>query len=140
MSQIIAALQHDVAQGLPLGVELRAASFPDIDEGLLTEAGLDWGIEGLTSVLLILDGAIAGVVGVETGLDPQDRAAMSFALAAAADQLQNDVIEASRQAWPKCPLHDHPLKAEERNDIAVWVCPLSAVSIAPIGGFVAGAE
>jgi len=55
-----------------------------------------------------------------------------------ADQLQDHEVEALWRAersavWPHCPNHPntHPLRAEVRDGVAVWVCGTELIS--PIG-------
>jgi hypothetical protein len=47
-------------------------------------------------------------------------------LVLACGQLQDVIIEISRRAWPRCPLHGHPLVADleqEPSAMGVWRCP-----------------
>lgn len=56
-----------------------------------------------------------------------------------AEQLQDwaaDVhIDPQRRPWPECPEHpdSHILRPENRDDVAVWCCPLDGKVIAGIG-------
>lgn len=57
-----------------------------------------------------------------------------------ADQLQDHEVEALWRAelpavWPHCPTHPntHPLRAEVRDGVAVWVCGAELKLISPIG-------
>jgi hypothetical protein len=52
-----------------------------------------------------------------------------------ADEVQHDLIDALREAWPICPRlgHQHPLVSEIADGRASWVCPLADSPVARIG-------
>jgi hypothetical protein len=61
--------------------------------------------------------------GTSTGVEITTDSAHAGILAAAADNLQQAVIDHVREARPKCPYHAHPLVARIVRDGAVWACP-----------------
>ncbi len=90
----------------------------------------DWANEA--AMLWSADGSGMGVT--VTATDPEaDRTAK------AADQVQEWVIEElwgqAATNWPPCPNHpdSHPLSAEVRDDVAVWVCPRERTVFAAVG-------
>lgn len=51
-----------------------------------------------------------------------------------ADAVQDDVIEGLHGAWPPCPRHPHPLRADVTGSgVAVWVCPQLPELSVPVG-------
>lgn len=52
-----------------------------------------------------------------------------------ADELQDDIIEKIRGAWPQCPRHPHPLGVTYTDDDRpVWQCPTSRDISISVGG------
>ncbi len=139
ISTVISALQHDL-DIQELDIALRPGSFSDINSAVRAELENDTRFEGITPVIVFLGGEVVGAVVIEEGMDPSNDETLSFALSAAAGQLQDQIVESLRSAWPKCPLHEHPLKAEEQNKVALWVCPTSGAVIAAIGALPPNAE
>ncbi|WP_055703242.1 MULTISPECIES: hypothetical protein [Streptomyces] len=85
-------------------------------------------------VLYEPDGSGAGLV-VRCGAGAAELAA-DFA-----DQAQDWAVEALCAAlepavWPECPAHpgSHPLAAGVVSGVAVWSCPRTRRTVAPIGG------
>src|SRR5262245_22906065 len=66
--------------------------------------------------LVVVDGAPEG------GFVISDQGESEGSVAAAADQVQDHVIDALQRAWPKCPEHEHPLRPTVIDSQAVWVC------------------
>ncbi len=65
---------------------------------------------------------------------------LAFRVVQVADVFQEEIVEAlwglGRSAvWPECPDHpdSHPLKPVDLDGTAVWVCPRTERSVAPIG-------
>jgi hypothetical protein len=72
------------------------------------------------------------VVGFEVAVAPQLCSALTVAVA---DGLQQAFIEHLWQARPLCPLHAHPLSAEDAEGQARWICPTSGAWSCPIGAY-----
>lgn len=71
-------------------------------------------------------------VGFEVAVAPQPSSALTVAVA---DGLQQAFIEHLWQARPVCPLHEHPLSAEDAEGQARWSCPTTGVWSCPIGTY-----
>lgn len=61
-------------------------------------------------------------------------------IASLADQVQEWAVEALWTAglsatWPECPSHpnSHPLSATVRDDVAIWICPKTGVTVGAVG-------
>ena len=50
-----------------------------------------------------------------------------------ADRLQDAYIDLLWEARPRCPLHHHPLNADDIGDKPAWVCPKGTGWTRPIG-------
>jgi hypothetical protein len=73
------------------------------------------------------------------GLMPQGATATSL-LVIVADRLQDAYIDLLWEARPRCPLHEHPLTADDIGDKGVWVCPAGSGWSRPIGGLATDRE
>lgn len=57
---------------------------------------------------------------------------LAEAVATIAEWLQEDIIEHTWAAWPKCPEHEHPLVLAGR-DGTTWTCPTTERPVAEVG-------
>ena len=71
----------------------------------------------LTWYEVSVNDVFAATIGVSADLSDEER------LVDFAGRLQDVVIEATHQAWPRCPGHPHPASATVVTGRAVWVCP-----------------
>lgn len=76
--------------------------------------------------------------GTGSGVDVYTPAPEPDRIASVADQVQEWVIEErwiSGSNWPPCPHHPstHPMTAQSRDALAVWVCPTDDEVISAIG-------
>lgn len=83
----------------------------------------------------VLDGPLSS-----TGVGLTLHAPDADAVVALADQVQSWVIKElwrreARMNWPLCSAHPelHPLVAENRDGVAMWICPADAVDGIAVG-------
>lgn len=62
----------------------------------------------------------------------QEAANIDGAVAHLAEWLQDEVIEDTLTAWPKCPDHEHPLTLAGPHD-TTWTCPATDRAVAEVG-------
>lgn len=100
---------------------------------------------GLDGYGWVADPSVASaMLGGSTGLSLEVGAPEESRVAAAADQVQEWVIEelwstATATNWPPCPRHraSHPLQSVVRAGVATWICPADGEQIGPIGSLLA---
>jgi hypothetical protein len=96
---------------------------------------------GLDGYGWVDDPSVASVMlGGSTGLSVEVEAPEESRVAAAADQVQEWVIEelgstGTATNWPPCPRHlaSHPLQSVVLDGVATWICPADGEQIGPIG-------
>ena len=128
--RVLLALQGDL-DAARLGVVLSIDEFESLHPAL----GLLEDVSDLreASVIRVTIGReLVGAVVLGMSADSGDET-ISGILAHVADRLQDEIVDSLRIAWPRCPDHAHPLKAEERERVAIWVCPESGRRVADIG-------
>ena len=96
---------------------------------------------GLDGYGWVADPSVASaMLGGSTGLSVEVGVPEESRVAAAADQVQEWVIEelwstATATNWPPCPRHlaSHPLQSVVLDGVATWICPTDGEQIGPIG-------
>jgi hypothetical protein len=120
LARELTAVSSDRELRIELGGEPVALAF--LNELARKELALDMEDPQVALVLHCFDEEVAVVL---LDNEPMDEAATAVGLSHAADQLQDHVIDCLEAAWPKCPDHEHPLTASVRDEVAVWVCPMT---------------
>jgi hypothetical protein len=120
-----------------------SAVFKDIEATRPGLVALDWGRRGPDWRPDSEPSVQAWLGGV--GLHAPKLAKGTEALARLTNEAAAVVAEALWTAgeptnWPPCPHHPgtHPLKAEVRGGLAVWVCPRSGDEVAAVGSLPSG--
>lgn len=81
--------------------------------------------DGRTLIAMNFEGELLCALSYD---DPDNEADFESLLMLSADSLQTHVMDLIHAAAPKCPLHDHPVLADQINGMARWRCPLTDLS------------
>lgn len=80
-----------------------------------------------TAIALRVDGSTHMSLVFWSGLDHVEQVADLL------DQVQDVVMEATHERWPKCPAHDHELLPRQGDGWVEWECPDTGEAIARFG-------
>jgi hypothetical protein len=132
VERIVASLQNDLnSSTLPDRPLLMIEAQHPISSIENVQAGAELG--AWIWIDIRLGGRSVGMIGIDRAGDVNDEEDSAYRLAKAADELQDHVVEAIGEAWPKCPNHQHPMQAKIVSADAVWMCPARETPIALIG-------
>jgi hypothetical protein len=71
------------------------------------------------------------------GIRPEGASSIDDAVAYLAEWLQDEIIEDTSAAWPKCPDHEHPLTLAGPHS-TTWTCPATDLAVAEVGHLLDG--
>jgi hypothetical protein len=70
--------------------------------------------------------------GLLQGISQEGAGSIDDAVAYLAGWLQEEIIDVTSTAWPKCPDHEHPLTLAGPNG-TTWTCPATDLAVAEVG-------